>query len=373
MIGSYFILKKKLNGDYLDRFNYIERFGSRLQIPQEILAEKMMDLIDLMLQAQENETPVENITGKNTDTFCQNFYSDITETDKIKKPFLSFMSIVFLTFTISLLCIMNDPGKERYFNFKDNTFLSSIFAGAYIASVTGFISDIITLMTGSYSEPKKIRKIHTAHLIFTLILTVIIISFAAAKDLIIIFPASGALIVSAVFLIFYYSASLIVRYKTTGSLRKNKNEYMMSFGKFAEAESEEQSLKQYKKVVEIHAQKYKRSALRYMKKRGKKLTTEMHFKKLNRISVISLLTGALSGMIISIGILSIKKLLTFDSPADQIFFYSIMCVMFTGIIFLILSLTKPVRKTMDRILAECRKLNVEVDEYSDILSGSSDK
>jgi len=367
MIGSYFILKKKLSGDYLDRFNYVERFGNRLQISQEIMAEKMMDLIDLMLQAQESGTPVEKITGKNTDEFCSNYFSDIPVTDLLKNPFRSFKSIVWLTLGMSVICLLDSSEKDTLLNYKDDHIISGVLAGLYIPIIIGFITDIITLITKSYSDQKKAGKIHVSGLILSFLFIIVFTTIAVKNELTIPFPAHEALTVSGLFLIISSSVKLIIRYRTTGSLKKNTNDYLMPFAKVVEAQSEKQAPQFNKNVIKAYAKRYKKAARKYRKKKGERLTTEMHFKDLNRKNVILITLSSLTGLIIGIGLFNFIIRPDFSAPEDKIYFYLILAVLFIGFLILMLTSTRQVKNIMDKILAECRKENVELDRYYKIL------
>lgn len=69
--GSYIQLTDKLNEEYRKSFDFIEHYGNIHMVSFEKMAEKMMDLIDLMLEAQEKGQSPEEITGKNLEDFCK--------------------------------------------------------------------------------------------------------------------------------------------------------------------------------------------------------------------------------------------------------------------------------------------------------------
>lgn len=69
--GSYIQLTDKLNEEYRKSFDFIEHYGNIHMVSFEKMVEKMMDLIDLMLEAQEKGQSPEEITGKNLEDFCK--------------------------------------------------------------------------------------------------------------------------------------------------------------------------------------------------------------------------------------------------------------------------------------------------------------
>ena len=70
-IATYLSFKEKLTGIYLEKFELIENYGQLHFISSKVMSEKMMDLIDTFLQAQESRTPVEKIIGSDEIAFCK--------------------------------------------------------------------------------------------------------------------------------------------------------------------------------------------------------------------------------------------------------------------------------------------------------------
>ena len=150
-IAQYTTEKEQLKGEYLKKFNEIEYYGQIHMVNEDNLAEKMMDLVDLFLEAQENGKPAEFIIGNDIGDFCENFYSDITKKDMIKSVLESFRVLLWEVFFIGLLSsLIGETGDGL---------VLAIMVGAICGLVGSIIANVIgaTLLKHGKCSTKKMK------------------------------------------------------------------------------------------------------------------------------------------------------------------------------------------------------------------------
>lgn len=87
MKQSYVFLMEKLKGDYLAAYKQVELYSLVDSIDGDTQNEMMTELLDIMLEAQENEKPVEMIVGADIEEFCKSFFSGQMGPDRWIKSF----------------------------------------------------------------------------------------------------------------------------------------------------------------------------------------------------------------------------------------------------------------------------------------------
>ncbi len=113
-LGAYISMKDKLSGSYLESFDFIEHYGELHLVTDEIMAEKMMDLMDLMLEAQENEMPVEKVVGNDLEYFCKNYFSDVSVFGIFKEAANRLRTFSWFIFIFEVLWIISEIGEEEF-------------------------------------------------------------------------------------------------------------------------------------------------------------------------------------------------------------------------------------------------------------------
>lgn len=83
LIMKYETSEELLKDEYLETYNKIKLYATVsgvITVSDEILC----DMVEILLTAQKNETPVENIVGKDMQEFCESLFSVISKEDRIK-------------------------------------------------------------------------------------------------------------------------------------------------------------------------------------------------------------------------------------------------------------------------------------------------
>lgn len=69
----------KLKGDYRKVFEKADMYATVAGGEVETQDEKMMNLFDLLMQAQYEEKPIDKIVGSDIEEFCMNYFSQEEE------------------------------------------------------------------------------------------------------------------------------------------------------------------------------------------------------------------------------------------------------------------------------------------------------
>ena len=219
-IAQYTTEKEQLKGEYLKKFNEIEYYGQIHMVNEDNLAEKMMDLVDLFLEAQENGKPAEFIIGNDIGDFCENFYSDITKKDMIKSVLESFRVLLWEVFFIGLLSsLIGETGDGL---------VLAIMVGAICGLVGSIIANVIgaTLLKHGKCSTKKMKLLEWP---LRIGLTIAAFVIVIIMDVELTMLEKILWMLSAGGLLFYYFMNYWYRYKMYGSFRKPKNAYSTTF------------------------------------------------------------------------------------------------------------------------------------------------
>ena len=77
MKDSYFYYKDRLRGEYLSSFEQVEMYVLTQSFDEAAYEERLSQLLDVFLTAQESGRPAEKITGGDIQQFCRTFCSDL--------------------------------------------------------------------------------------------------------------------------------------------------------------------------------------------------------------------------------------------------------------------------------------------------------
>lgn len=370
-IATYLSFKEKLTGNYLEKFEFIENYGQLHFISGKVMSEKMMDLIDTFLQAQESRTPVEKIIGSDEIAFCKEFYSDFSFFDffggaaKRLVPFAVF-GLIFEIFTVLCVC---DEEKFDLFSFTDNIalFLSGFFLPC-IFEILGNLSALIVFKSGCRSK-KVSDAICISFHILALILLIISIVLCATDKLEIRIPSIYLIISFSAFLLIYYSITLIGRYAKSSSFKRQDDPYIHSFSDMLKEEIEVQTQNLNPDTVKIYARRYRKKNEKLLKKGHSRLTSKEFFDSQR----IQRNYGYRIGIIICFVYLFLATALgDFETAADTVFFVGISVLAYFVVYKFWTKVDTIAEKEVKVILTECSERNIEIDELYNILNAAKE-
>lgn len=106
MKDSYAFYTDKLNPEYKSVFDQVEMYVAMQNIDETTLEERLSDLLDIFLSAQEAGKPVQKIVGNNIEQFCKAFCSDFGVKNRILRILDGLKSTAWLFFVISVIDIL---------------------------------------------------------------------------------------------------------------------------------------------------------------------------------------------------------------------------------------------------------------------------
>lgn len=224
MKDHYYLHKDLLKGEYFQTFDRVELYTDASGIDPETCEERLTDLFDLFLAAQEDDRPVEKLIGDDIEAFCRSYFSEYTVRDRLKKQPRRWLPVVWFVFVMELINLI---GEGSLFGAETNMgdyliglFIGVVLIGLVNACIRPFIFRIRWLTAGKFEA-------------FLLILLVafLALSFALDIDPIVLVPSWAVLLFTGAYLIVYYGVTIRRNKKRYGTLRRPKDESRTSFWK----------------------------------------------------------------------------------------------------------------------------------------------
>lgn len=149
MKDSYVFYKDKLNMEYKPVFEQVEMYVLTQNIDKNTLEERLGDLLDIFLSAQNAGKSVQKIVGKNLEQFCKAFCSDFGIKNRVLRILDSIKSIAWVLVIISvldILCLLLDTTDTADFDIWN--IISSLNISMYFTFViiTGAIFTITNIV-----------------------------------------------------------------------------------------------------------------------------------------------------------------------------------------------------------------------------------
>lgn len=149
MKDSYIFYTEKLTGEYREAFEQIELFMRTQRTEADWKESQMSELLDIFLNAQEENRPVSKIVGRNIERFCKHFCVD----NSWKNKFLYYADLMkdmswtlFVLAILELFSILVDVsyGKDvDFWNVQEPFNLSGYFIALLLCALFGSVTDFI--------------------------------------------------------------------------------------------------------------------------------------------------------------------------------------------------------------------------------------
>lgn len=214
MKNSYSYYTDKLEGKYKSTFCDIETYGWTVDMDGILYEEKMSELLDIFINAQEENKEIDLIVGKDINSFCENFFSEVPKTSRIKEFFDTVKRMAWILVIFDGIDFLLELSEEK-------TATSDIGGLIFIFICTYAISRLIGITTRKFFYNKlkvKYKTRRTLIIAAQIVCTVIIfmVAFINLRDVVVI-PSYIEVGIAAVYLVIYY----IFNYKR---LKKDKLE-----------------------------------------------------------------------------------------------------------------------------------------------------
>ena len=147
----------KLKGDYRKVFEKADMYSSVAGGDLEENDEKIMNLYDVLIQAQQEEKPIEKIIGSDLEEFCMSYFEREEETKEkwyivIPKTIYGIMKVVFIC---TLIWMFPSEDTSSVLEMKQN--VSPYIAGVVLGFALVFIGNDI--LKKVIFKSKKIKPI----------------------------------------------------------------------------------------------------------------------------------------------------------------------------------------------------------------------
>lgn len=147
MKDSYIFYTDKLNQEYKTTFDEIELYVQSQNIDESTLEERMGELLDIFLSAQEKGRPVTQITGNQLEKFCETFCSDFSMKNRVYHVADWFASIAWVLLFVSILDVVfpepDTVGGKGIWDAASSVNLSGYLIGILVAGGLALLTNMV--------------------------------------------------------------------------------------------------------------------------------------------------------------------------------------------------------------------------------------
>lgn len=111
---NYILMKDKLNEDYRTAFEKVEMYAMAKNIDADTDSEMMMNLLDVLLTAQEDGTAAEKVIGTDVEKFCRSYFSDYTFRNRLREIPRMLYRLLFLVFVFTVIEVAFEMDWENF-------------------------------------------------------------------------------------------------------------------------------------------------------------------------------------------------------------------------------------------------------------------
>lgn len=271
MRNSYVYHIDNLKNDYKTTFKQIEMYVSSQYIDETTTEERLSELLDIFLTAQDANKPVSSIVGNDVEEFCKIFCSDFGIKNKLLyvADSIKILAQTMIAFSIfDILVIVSDylEGVEvDFFNAITGLNISGYLIGILVVIMLGYISNFITRNIMFKTKRISLNVLRNTTLVVVGISCVAMyLLMTSTETNLINCPVWVTLLCGALYLAFYYP----LNYKRIKVQKENK----ITFSELSSSNNEDYVKKFYEK-------KYIKAKERNIKKGKGELSYEEFLKK----------------------------------------------------------------------------------------------
>lgn len=185
MKDSYAFYKDKLSGEYKEVFAKTEMYVLSQNVDDDTTEERLGELLDVFLSAEESGKPVEKIVGNDLESFCRSVCSDFSLKNRLLN-FADYFKVIAWVLVISLftdlICNINSLLHGEALDLWSERgdfllgYLASIFASWAIMTAVNTLTCRLMFRSKSFSAKKLTAIGVTATLSTFLIVYVVLIN-----------------------------------------------------------------------------------------------------------------------------------------------------------------------------------------------------
>lgn len=350
---NYLMLKDKLKGEYAKVFDKVQLYVEVRNMNGTIVEDMMMNLLDMLLTAQDEEKPADKIIGNDIEKFCQSYFEEYNIQTRIKNQIPQrvyfFMKCVFILEILELLfCI----SEENFNLLKATTDISGFMAG-----LLGGV--LILAICNVFVKPFIFRWEKMSAMTFDIItiiasIAMILVCCGLIGDREVNIPMLPVILVSGIYIVLYVIVRAVLRYKDHGSIWKEEKIFQGSWFRGIRESVEMELPAEFVK-------KYDRINKRRMRWGKEEMTPDEFTEKLRKenkndekysMVFVIVLSAVIVGMVIHSAVT--------ESVFDAAILFIILCVLEAPIYYLFFS----GMKTRRRVLEKCEEKGVNIIDYA---------
>lgn len=276
---EYIIYKKELTDEYLAAFDKAQLYVEVYNLSGKDIDEALNNLLDMLLAAQNDKKPVSKIVGNDIERFCKSYFSEYDIKSKLllyAQALYRMAWVIFVIEAIELIALLSAQGNDGIWDINtDITGYIYGFAVTYIA-----FGILLLILKPFVFKSKKLTadKMENVSCIVLFICIIAAIMLPVKFDLMLEMPLLPLLIAAAFYIIIYFIARSVYRFRSYGSIRKKKEK-----GEFTYSDVFKESLKEgmLEGTAEGLLKKYN-SMKNRAEKKGREYTIEEYTKKFEK-------------------------------------------------------------------------------------------
>ena len=350
---DYTYMKEQLKGRYREVFEKTEVYGTFSELDMDVQDDRMMNLFDLLLTAQEKKKPVEKIIGPDMEKFCKEYFQEYDHQERLRHFPVDLYRFLRAVFILELIDLFVLGENTDLLHTQSNI---TPYLGGLVISL--LFTMIVNLIVRPMIFRFRIRPIFY-YIGFLLCWVGTIVLCAWLTDgMVLGIPVFPILVVSGIYDAIYLVVRSVWRYRHYGSIRRPRSEI-----KEAERSVERVSMEQM--MLEAMLKRYKRKN-KHLQKKGNKGMTPGEYTEQVRKEYKKVLDSWKWELLIFAAIVIFSVAFTAFSSTfwDTVLFALIIMVIEGGIYWFLLKAERKSNQVRREILDTCEREGISVVEYA---------
>lgn len=216
---------ERLEGDYRQVFERAELYCCTMGIAEDIEADKLMNLFDVLLTAQTNGKPVEKIIGKDIKKFCECYFEDYNIRERICHMPPKIYRGAWVVFIFSLLELFFECDWEQGLSW---TFCYQTDILPYVVGIsTGWLFSAairICIKPLIFRFPRIApMKFYISYLVMFAVLVFVAVQWEEHMQASVLIPILPVIVICGIYIALYWGVRAYRRYQNHGSIRKERD------------------------------------------------------------------------------------------------------------------------------------------------------
>lgn len=359
-------MAEKLHGDYRFVFEKADMYSTLTVNDNDLEDDRLMDLYDLLMEAQHEGKPVEKIVGTDIESFCQAYFKPEEEPEKwyvtLPKSIYTFTRWVTI---VTLLNLLLPAEGETIFSMTIDAV--PFFIGLALGLVLVFVYS--NVFKPGIFKSKKIRPIVLYFMILVLFIGGMIGMLLLFDKYDLEVSALGSFAISTGYMIVYLIIRSIYRYRKFGTFQNGTKEEIQRLKDEKKAKKEFNAQLNNDFALGLHKKamaKYYRKLQRRNLKKNQEYTFADYAARIRKEFNQTKQTNRITILLFVMLVLSLTIIQMFISnPVDALLFGLLLSVVEFPICRWVVKSTTQNNQYRMQIIEECEKQEIDILEYAE--------